>query len=110
MVVPLDRPEERRFQRLSESLIAVDIHQHPLVLPESLGDLADYLRSNVYSWGYAAAAAGGWTCVGTANTLTCLAKNGEASFSDFHDLVDEVALMLADISKHPDEIIKVSTV
>lgn len=110
MVVPLDRPQERRFQRLSERLIAVDVHQHPLVLTESLDDLADYLRSNAYSWGYQAAARGGWACVGTANTLTCLAKNGEASFSDFHDLVDEVALMLADMSKHPDEVVKVSTV
>jgi hypothetical protein len=29
MVVPLDREQELRFQRLLEVLVMVDIHQHP---------------------------------------------------------------------------------
>jgi len=39
MTVPLDAEQERKFQRLMEETIMIDLHQHPMVMPEDLGDL-----------------------------------------------------------------------
>ena len=50
--VPLDASQELRFQNLMEELVMVDIHQHPMVAPEDIGDLNAYLRGGDYSWGY----------------------------------------------------------
>lgn len=99
MTMPLDGEQERRFARLMDTLVMIDLHQHPLVLPEDLNDLEPYCRSNAYQWGYEAVRSGGWTAVCTANILTCLGKTGEPSFAEFQDLVDEIALMLADLAK-----------
>jgi membrane dipeptidase len=44
--VPLDHSQEQRFQRLMESLIMVDVHVHPMVLPEDMEQLTAYLRTN----------------------------------------------------------------
>ena len=47
--------------------LMVDVHQHPMVLPEEMEELTAYLRANDYCWGYQAATHGGWTAVATAN-------------------------------------------
>jgi membrane dipeptidase len=55
------------------------------------------------------AKAGGWTAVATANPLSCLGKEPDASFSRFGDLVDEIGMMLADVHKHSESVTKVSS-
>ena len=65
--VPLDHAQEQRFQRLIDPLIMVDVHVHPMVLPEDMEQLTAYLRANDYRWGYQAVKHGGWTAVATAN-------------------------------------------
>jgi len=65
--VPLDHAQEQRFQRLMDPLIMVDVHVHPMVLPEDMAQLTAYLRANDYRWGYQAVKHGGWTAVATAN-------------------------------------------
>lgn len=107
MRVPLDGDQERRFERLIESLIMIDLHQHPMVLPEDLDELESYCRANNYMWGYEAVRQGGWTTVCTANILSCLGKTGEPSFAEFGDLVDEIGLMLADVAKHGDDVVQI---
>ena len=59
MMVPLDGVLERRYQGLAEEAIMVDVHQHPFVLPEDMGQFTDYLRTNSYGWGYEAVRHGG---------------------------------------------------
>jgi Membrane dipeptidase (Peptidase family M19) len=66
MVVPLDAEQERRFADFVRNLALVDMHQHTLVLPESIDDFPRYADSHGYTWGYAAAHAGRWTLVGVA--------------------------------------------
>ncbi len=61
--VPLDAGQELRFRNLMEELVMVDIHQHPMVAPEDIGDLNAYLRGGDYSWGYQAVGHGGWTAL-----------------------------------------------
>ena len=102
MRVPLDASQEQRFARLMDDLVLLDMHQHPLVLPEDPARFGDYFRGNAYTWGYAAVRHGGWTAVATANILTCIGKEPEASFARFGDLVDEIGLMLADLSCQAD--------
>jgi membrane dipeptidase len=107
MVVPLDGEQERRFERLIDSLVMVDLHVHTMVLPENVDDLPDYLRGNDYRWGFEGYRHGGWTAVGTANLLKCLAEDAEPSFARFPDLVDEIALMLADLARRNDGAVQI---
>jgi membrane dipeptidase len=107
LVVPLDREQELRFSRLIESLVMVDLHQHPHVLTDDLDEMFDYFRSREYAWGYEAARAGGWTTVTTANVLSGFGFAREASYIDFSDLVAEVGLMLADMAHQGDAVLKV---
>src|ERR1700730_11570643 len=99
MRVALDRSQELRFERLMEDLLLIDVHQHPMVLSADASEMPAYFRGNAYVWGFEAVKAGGWTTVATANLLSCLGKEPDASFSRFEDLVDEVGMMLADVHK-----------
>src|SRR5215217_5299748 len=108
MVVPLDQEQERRFERLMDDLLMIDMHQHVQVLPEPVGDLFEYARGRQYAWGYDAARAGGWSTVTTANGLTTIGFTAEMSFVDFDDLATEVALMLADVAHQGDAVVTVS--
>ena len=45
MNVPLDARQESRFQHLMEESIMIDLHQHPIVLPEDFSQYFEYLRS-----------------------------------------------------------------
>ncbi|MBV9543322.1 MAG: dipeptidase [Chloroflexi bacterium] len=99
MVVALDREQELRFERLMETLVMVDLHQHPQVLTDDIAELNEYFRSREYAWGYEAVRAGGWTAVCTANVLSAGAFASEGSYIEFSDLVTEIALMLADLAK-----------
>jgi membrane dipeptidase len=108
MRVPLDESQERRFQRLTEDLVLIDVHQHPMVLPADPWEMPAYFRGNAYTWGFDAIQAGGWTAVATANLLSCVGKEPDASFSRFGDLVDEVGMMLADVHKESARVVKVT--
>ena len=99
--VPLDASQELRFRNLMEDLVMVDIHQHPMVAPEDIGDLNAYLRGGDYSWGYQAVKHGGWTTVATANMFRGLINTPELSFVDFQDVLTEIAMMLADVAQQP---------
>src|SRR5437762_5324139 len=108
MRVSLDTQQERRFQRLMEDLLLIDVHQHPMVLPADANEMPAYFRANAYAWGFDAVKAGGWTAVATANLLSCLGKEPDASFSRFDDLVDEIGMMLADIHKRSEQVMKMT--
>jgi membrane dipeptidase len=108
MRVALDRAQEQRFERLMEDLLLIDVHQHPMVLSADANEMPAYFRGNAYAWGFEAVQAGGWTAVATANLLSCLGKEPDASFSRFEDLVDEIGMMLADVHKQPDQVVKVT--
>jgi membrane dipeptidase len=107
MVVPLDREQELRFERLMDSLVLIDLHQHPQVLPDDIGELMDYLRSREYAWAYEAVRVGGWSAVATANCLGGFGFSTEGSYIAFDDLVAEVGLMLADLSKQGERAVRV---
>ena len=102
MTVPLDRQQESRFQRLMEESIMIDLHQHPMVLPEDFSQYFEYLRSDSYVWGYDAVRAGGFTAVGTANVFRGMLHTSEMSFIRFPDLLEEIGMMISDISRHDD--------
>ena len=99
MIVPLDNQQELRFQKLMEQAILVDVHQHPMVLPEEMEELTAYLRANDYCWGYQAVIHGGWTTVATANFFRGLVNTSDLSMVDFEDVLQEVALMLSDLEQ-----------
>ena len=105
--VPLDNQQEGRYQRLAEEAIMVDVHQHPMTMPEDIGQLTEYLRSNSYAWSYAAVKQGGWTAVTTANMFRGLINNPDMSFVEFDDVLTEVGLMLADVGQR-DDVVKVT--
>src|SRR6267143_5004588 len=107
MRVALDGKQEVRFQRLMEDLLLIDVHQHPMVLAADANEMPAYFRGNAYEWGFEAVKAGGWTTVATANLLSCLGKEPDASFSRFGDLVDEIGMMLADVHKRGDSVMKI---
>jgi membrane dipeptidase len=102
MVVSLDARQEVRFEQLMTDLALVDMHQHTMVMPESIDDFVPYVESRAYTWGYDAARAGRWTLVGIACNMVGNAYVEEGSLLRFSDLVDEIALLQTDISKHPD--------
>lgn len=108
MRVRLDSAQELRFERLMQDLLLIDVHQHPMVLAEPATDMPAYFRGNSYEWGFEAVKAGQWTAVCTANLLSCLGKEPDASFSRFEDLVDEVGMMLADVHKACDSMVKIT--
>src|SRR5216684_5067043 len=89
MVVPLDREQEVRFERLMDSITLVDMHQHPMVLTDDVDALGAYFRSHHYQWAYDAVRHGGWTAVGSANGFSCSANSTDGSFGRFEDLVEE---------------------
>ena len=91
MVVPLDREQERRFERFMDSITMVDMHEHPMVLTEDVHYLGAYFRSHQYQWAYEGVRHGGWSTVATANGLSCGANTSEGSFARFEDLLEEVA-------------------
>src|SRR5215467_11396869 len=102
MRVALDREEELRFERLMDSITLVDMHEHPMVLTEDVHELRAYFRSHEYEWGFEAVRHGGWTAVATANGLSCGANASEGSYARFEDLLEELALMQADLTVHPE--------
>ena len=108
MRIPLDASQELRYQRLMEDLVLIDVHQHPMVLADNATEMPAYFRGNAYEWGFEAVRAGGWTTVATANLLSCLGKEPDASFSHFDDLVDEVGMMLADVHKQSASVLKIT--
>jgi membrane dipeptidase len=108
MVVPLDPDQEKRFETLMDSLVLIDIHQHPMVLTEEISDLIEYFGAMEWTWGYEAVRAGGWTAVGTANGLAPLGRARELATVEFPDLANEVALMLTDMSSQQG-VVKVET-
>jgi membrane dipeptidase len=107
MRVPLDAEQELRFERLMDDLVLIDVHQHPMVLAADAAEMPAYFRGNAYAWGFEAVKAGRWTAVATANLLSCLGKEPDASFSRFADLVDELGMMLADIAKQSESVVKI---
>ncbi len=107
MTVPLDREEEARFQRLMEETIMIDLHQHPFVYPQDVGQFTEYLKSNSFKWAYEAVRHGGWTAVGTANSHKGMLNTNEMSFVRFDDVVSEIAMMLSDMRLQRD-VVKVS--
>ena len=107
MTVPLDDEQERRFQSLMEETIMIDLHQHPMVMPEDLSRYWEYLRGDSYTWGYEAVRHGGFTAVGTSNVHRGMLNTNEMSFIRFADLLDEISMMMADVEQH-DEVVKVS--
>ncbi len=108
MTVALDARQEARFQRLMDESVMIDLHQHPMVLPEDFGQYFEYLRSDNYVWGYDAVRAGGFTAVGTANVFRGMLHTSEMSFIRFSDLLDEITMMIADISRN-DDVLQVSS-
>jgi membrane dipeptidase len=85
------------------------MHQHPMVLTEDLNDLYPYFREHAYQWAYDGVRHGGWTAVGTANGLSCSANASDGSFGRFEDLVEELALMQADLTRHGDQVVRISS-
>ncbi len=108
MTLPLGSTEEKRFQTLMEEIVMIDLHQHPMVCPDSMDDFIQYLRLGDYRWGYEAIKHGGWSAVATANAFRGMVGSPELSHIAFEDLVDEVGMMVADVSKHHDEAVKVT--
>jgi membrane dipeptidase len=102
MVVPLDAQQETRFERLLDTITLVDMHEHPMVLTADASDFGAYFRSHAYQWAYEGVRYGGWTTVATANGLSCSANSTDGSFARFEDLLEELALMQADLSKQAD--------
>jgi membrane dipeptidase len=102
MVVPLDPEQEARFAELMPQLALVDMHQHTMVMPESVGDFHAYAEGHAFTWGYDAARAGGWSVIGIACNMIGLAHVQDGSYIAFADLVDELALLQTDIFGHPD--------
>ena len=49
-----------------------------------------------------------WSAVATANAFRGMVGSPELSHIAFEDLVDEVGMMVADVSKHHDEAVKVT--
>lgn len=106
-VVPLGADEEKRYQRLVEETVMVDVHQHPFVLPEDMDRFIEHLRGNRYRWGYEAVKQGGWAAVATANVFRGLLNTEDMSYVDFEELLAEVGMMVADLSQRRD-VVKVS--
>src|SRR3954470_3831148 len=107
MVVPLDQEQARRFERLMDDLLMIDMHQHVQVLPEPMSEVFAYARARAYAWGYDAARAGGWSTVTTANGLSTIGFTREMSFVSFESLTDEIALMMADVAHQGDAVLTV---
>ena len=108
MTVPLDARQESGFERLMEESIMIDLHQHPIVLPEDFNQYFEYLRSDCYIWGYDAVREGGFTAVETANVFRGMLHTSEMSFIRFSNLLDEISMMISDISRH-DNVLRVNS-
>ncbi|MBC8279453.1 MAG: membrane dipeptidase [Chloroflexi bacterium] len=107
LAVALDGNQEKRFQGLVEEAIMIDLHEHPMVKPVDPSQLMEYLRGDTHEWGFEAIRHGGFTAVGTANVYRGMLNTDEMSFIRFDDLLDEISLMLSDVSRH-DGVVKFS--
>ena len=80
----------------------LDMHQHTMVMPESIDDFVAYADSHEYTWGWEAARAGRWSMVAVACNMVGVAHVSEGSYLAFSDLVDEIALLRADMAHRPE--------
>ena len=108
MTLPLDSDGERRYQGLMEDLVMIDMHQHPMVCPDSMDDFIEYLSLGQYEWGYDAIRHGGWAAAATANAFRGMVGCPELSYIAFEDLADEVGMMVADVRMHRDDAVVVT--
>jgi membrane dipeptidase len=105
MTVPLDASQEARFEQLMADIDLVDMHQHTMVMPESVDDFVAYADSHDYTWGWDAARAGRWSIVGVACNMVGVAHVPEGSYLAFSDLVDEIALLHTEIACRSDIVV-----
>ena len=108
MIIPLTPDQEAHFERLMDVITLVDMHHHPMVLTEDLTELHAYFREHAYQRAYEGVRHGGWAAVGTANGLSCSANASDGSFGHFEDLVDEIALMQAHLSKQGEDVVRIT--
>jgi membrane dipeptidase len=106
--VPLNSEQEKRFQRLVDESVMVNIHDHPMVLPKDMRRLREYLHSGDYTWGYEAVKHGGWAAVGSSNGFRGGLGTTTGASGEFEMLADEIGMMITDLSFHTDVAVRVS--
>ena len=107
MTVDLSNEDEKKYQEVMEGILMVDMHEHPMVFPENMDHFIEYLRDSDYEWGYEAAKHGGWSTVATANGFRGGIKPTHASSAEFDTVLDEIGIMLADMSLRSELVTKV---
>ena len=109
MTVDLTGEDERKYQEIVESILMIDMHEHPMVFPDNLDRFIEYLRNSDYEWGYEAAKHGGWSTVATANGFRGGINPTHASSAEFDLVLDEIGIMITDMSLHSDIVTKVTS-
>ena len=104
--VPLNAPEQTRFERIMDQAVMIDVHQHPFLLPEDMDRFIEFLRTSRYQYGYQAVEAGGWSAVTTASAFSGFKSTTDMSFMEYEDIAAEVGGMLADVATQ-DNIVRV---
>ena len=109
MTVDLSNEDEKKYQEVMEGILMVDMHEHPMVFPENMDHFIEYLRDSDYEWGYEAAKHGGWATGATANGFRGGIKPTHASSAEFDTVLDEIGIMLADMSLRSELVTKVTS-
>jgi membrane dipeptidase len=99
--------QEQRVQRLLDEHLAISLHDHCFVVPESFGDLAEYRRQGRDFTGYAGMAVSGLDAV-----FDCL-MDGTATITSkagwkWDDIVYDLGMRLSDIA-HQDFVVRGET-
>ena len=110
MRIKLNAKQEREFDKLLDELFMIDLHQHPMVCADDMTRFVEYLRIGDLKWGYEAAIEGGWSTIATANCFRGMVNSPELSYISFEDLIEEVGLMLSDVSQHHEIATRVTNV
>ncbi|MEM3440558.1 MAG: membrane dipeptidase [Candidatus Bathyarchaeia archaeon] len=96
--IELSEAEEERVEAIKAKALSVDMHSHPIVLPEDLRDLDAYFDGLRFEIGYEGLKAGG---VDACCFAVGLGRMHRIPFA-YDDVVAELGMLLADIHRHGD--------
>lgn len=103
-IIPLSKPEEERVEKILEEAITISLHDHPMVFPEDMSQIFEYIRQGRYFTAYEGLSVSGLDAVFD-NLLDGVSTVISHRGWKWDDVIYDLGMRLSDIA-HQDFVIR----